>query len=67
MRDAAARLLEEAERVGIEPTALDTVVVTPTCGLGLRTRETALTVQRAAVDLAGELNAVIGGASGGPG
>ncbi|KAB7746114.1 methionine synthase [Nostocoides sp. F2B08] len=67
VRDAAARVLEEAERVGIEQSVLDAVVVTPACGLGLRSRETALAVQRAAVDLAGELNAVVGGASAGLG
>jgi len=37
------------------------VVVTPACGLGLRTRETALAVQRATLELAAELNALLDG------
>ena len=66
VRSAAERLIEEAERVGIEPTALDAVVVTPACGLGLRRREVALAVQRAVVDLAGEISAAVGGTPDGP-
>ncbi|MGA8047423.1 MAG: methionine synthase, partial [Dermatophilaceae bacterium] len=66
VRTASERLLAEAERVGIESSALDAVVVTPACGLGLRDRETALAVQRAAIDLAGELSAALGGRPDGP-
>lgn len=67
VRSASERLLAEAERVGVDARALDGMVVTPACGLGLRDRETALAVQRAAIDLAGELSAVLGGPSDGPG
>jgi methionine synthase II (cobalamin-independent) len=63
----AQRVLAEAERVGIESAHLDAIVVTPACGLGLRSRETALAVQRAAIDLAGELSAALGGSRAEPG
>lgn len=57
---AAARLvLEEAERVGIEARLLRDVVVSPACGLGGAAREEAISIQRAAVDLAQELNSAL--------
>jgi methionine synthase II (cobalamin-independent) len=56
---ASRRLLEEAERVGIEPGLLDDVVVSPACGLGGAARADAIATQRAALDLADELNSAL--------
>jgi methionine synthase II (cobalamin-independent) len=56
---AARLLLEQAERVGIEPGLLARTVVSPACGLAGSDRESALATQRAAIDLAEELNAAL--------
>jgi methionine synthase II (cobalamin-independent) len=56
---ASRRLLQEAERVGIEPDLLDDVVVSPACGLGGAARADAIATQRAALDLADELNSAL--------
>lgn len=53
--DAAREVLDQAERVGIEPALLRSIVVSPACGLAGSTRESALASQRAAIELAGEL------------
>lgn len=53
--EAARRLLEEADRVGIGSELLGDVVVSPACGLAGASREEAISIQRAAVDLAREL------------
>ena len=63
VREALDRLLAEAERVGIDAAHLDGLIVTPACGLGLRTRETAIAVQRAVTDLAREVTAAVGGST----
>jgi methionine synthase II (cobalamin-independent) len=55
----ARRLLEEAERVGLDPGLLASVVVSPACGLAGATREGAISTQRAALDLAREVGAAL--------
>lgn len=56
---AARRLLEEAERVGIDAGLLGDLVVSPACGLAGSSREGAISIQRAALDLAHELNSAL--------
>lgn len=58
--DAAQRLLEEAERVGIDATLLRGVVVSPACGLAGSSRVDAIAIQRDTMNLAHELNTVLG-------
>lgn len=53
--EAARRLLEEADRVGIGSELLGDALVSPACGLAGASREEAISIQRAAVDLAREL------------
>ena len=55
----ARRLLEEAERVGLDPGLLASVVVSPACGLAGTTREGAISTQGAALDLAREVGAAL--------
>lgn len=57
--DTARAVLDQAERVGIEPALLGSVVVSPACGLAGAIRQDALAIQRAAVDLAGELDSLV--------
>lgn len=52
---AAREVLEQAERVGIEPALLRSIVISPACGLAGSTRTSAIATQRAAIELAGEL------------
>lgn len=59
--EIARTVLDQADRVGIEPRHLADLVVSPTCGLAGATREAALRVQRAAIDLAGELTELTDG------
>lgn len=54
---AAEQLLEQADRVGIDSALLSGIVVSPACGLAGATRDAAIAIQRAAIDLASELNA----------
>ena len=59
VQQIARRLLDQADRVGIPGDLLAAVVVSPACGLAGATRETAIATQRAAVDLAEELNGLL--------
>ena len=51
----AREVLDQADRVGIEPRHVTDLVVAPTCGLAAATRDAALGIQRATIDLAAEL------------
>lgn len=53
----ARAVIEQADRVGIETVLLRRIVVSPACGLAGIDRDAAIATQRAAIDLAGELNA----------
>ena len=59
VRDSARRLLDQADRVGIPGDLLAAVVVSPACGLAEAGREAAIATQRAAVDLAEELDSIL--------
>ena len=60
VRDIARGLLDQADRVGIEPRLVQDLVVSPACGLAGMSREAALRTQRAAGDLAAELTELAG-------
>lgn len=53
----ARAVLEQADRVGIETSLLRQIVVSPVCGLAGLDRDAAIATQRAATELASELNA----------
>lgn len=59
--EIARRVLDQADRVGIEPRLVSELVVSPTCGLAGMPRDAALRAQRAAIDLAAELTELVDG------
>lgn len=59
--EIARGVLEQADRVGIEPRLVSELVVSPTCGLAGMPRDAALRAQRAAIDLAAELTELVDG------
>ncbi|MDO5502263.1 MAG: methionine synthase [Actinomycetia bacterium] len=59
---SARRLLEQSERVGIDPALLAGIVVSPACGLAGAGRDGAIAIQRATLDLAAELTDRLGSA-----
>jgi len=55
----AKAVVEQADRVGIDTDLLQRIVVSPACGLAGLDREAAITTQRAALELAGELSSLL--------